>query len=33
MFKNAVFYIQETEWEEAFDPIVPEAPFYDRASF
>lgn len=32
-FKNAVFYVQRAEWLEAFNPIIPEAPFYDRASF
>lgn len=33
MFKNAKFYVQQTEWEEAFNPIIPEAPFYDELSF
>ena len=28
-FKNAKFYIQKKEWESAFAPLVPEAPFYD----
>lgn len=28
-FKNAVFYVQKKEWESAFEPLVPEAPFYD----
>ena len=32
-FKNAKFYIQKKEWEAAFNPSVPVAPFYDRPSF
>ena len=28
-FKNARFYVQKTEGEAAFNPLVPEAPFYD----
>lgn len=32
-FRRAKFYVQREEWIEAFDPIAPEAPFYDRASF
>ncbi len=32
-FKNAAFYVQSREWHEAFHPIIPEAPFYDKASF
>ena len=32
-FKNASFYVQKTEWEEAFNPIVPEAPFYDKLCY
>ena len=29
-FKNAVFYVQSREWHEAFHPIIPESPFYDK---
>ncbi len=32
-FPSAKFYVQQTEWEEAFNPIAPEAPFYDQACF
>lgn len=32
-FKNAKFYIQKREWEAAFNPIVPEAPFYDQLCY
>lgn len=28
-FKNAKFYVQSKEWQAAFHPLVPEAPFYD----
>lgn len=33
VFKNATFFVQKKEWEEAFNPIVPEAPFYDTLCF
>jgi glyoxylase-like metal-dependent hydrolase (beta-lactamase superfamily II) len=32
-FKNAIFYVQKKEWESAFHPLVPEAPFYDRLCY
>ncbi|MDD3137933.1 MAG: N-acyl homoserine lactonase family protein [Lachnospiraceae bacterium] len=32
-FKNAKIYVQRREWEEAFNPITPVAPFYDKACF
>lgn len=32
-FKNAEFYVQSREWQSAFHPIAPEAPFYDRPSY
>lgn len=32
-FKNAEFYVQKKEWEAAFDPIVPETPFYDKLCY
>lgn len=32
-FKNSRFYIQKKEWEAAFAPYVPEAPFYDTLCF
>ena len=32
-FKNAKFYVQKKEWEAAFNPLVPEAPFYDKLCY
>lgn len=32
-FKEAVFYVQKKEWEAAFNPLVPEAPFYDQLCY
>lgn len=32
-FKNATFFVQKKEWEAAFDPLVPEAPFYDQPCY
>ncbi len=32
-FKNATFYVQKKEWEAAFSPLVPEAPFYDALCY
>lgn len=32
-FKNAKIYVQKKEWEAAFNPIVPEAPFYDQLCY
>ena len=32
-FPNANFYVQKREWQEAFSPLPPEAPFYDVDSF
>ncbi|MGF6990348.1 N-acyl homoserine lactone hydrolase [Lachnospiraceae bacterium PF1-21] len=32
-FKNSKFYIQKSEWEAAFAPYAPEAPFYDEICF
>ena len=32
-FKKATFYVQKKEWEAAFAPLVPEAPFYDTLCY
>ena len=32
-FKNAKFYVQKKEWEAAFNPLVPEATFYDKLCY
>ena len=32
-FVNAKCYVQKTEWDDAFKPIVSVAPFYDRACY
>ncbi|KZL90158.1 N-acyl homoserine lactonase family protein [Clostridium magnum] len=32
-FVNAKCYVQKSEWYEAFHPIAPEAPFYDKACY
>lgn len=32
-FPNAKFIVQKREWEEAFHPIRPEAPFYDQKCY
>lgn len=33
LFSKAKFYVQKVEWESAFNPLVPEIPFYEIASF
>ncbi|TCS77750.1 glyoxylase-like metal-dependent hydrolase (beta-lactamase superfamily II) [Muricomes intestini] len=32
-FRNSKIYVQKKEWEAAFEPLVPEAPFYDTLCF